>query len=95
MIIGVMVPLNLIMRKRAKHLLPWYRAGVRRILDGICNVVIGGLGVGWWALIVGLSPFFFTAPLVIIPIALYGLAIADIFWLKRTFRKASELAVLG
>jgi hypothetical protein len=94
-VIGVMVPTNLILRKRAKHLLPRYRTGVGRFLEGMCNVVIGGLGVGWWALIVGLSPFFFTAPMVIIPIALYGLAIADIFWLRSTFRKASEISILS
>jgi hypothetical protein len=90
-VIGVMVPTNIILRKKAKHLLPWYRSVVSRVLDGMCNVVIGGLGAGWWVLIVGLSPFFFTAPLVIVPIALYGLMILDIFWLKRTFRKASSV----
>ena len=88
----VFVPLKLILRWKARQYLDPFRNGVKSVGDGLCNVVIGGLGTAWFNLAVGLSPFFLKVPVTIGLVALYFLLIVDVFWLKRTFRKASSLS---
>jgi hypothetical protein len=85
----VFVPLKLFLRRRAKQYLNPLSYGLEQVGMGLSNVVIGGLGVAWVNLVIGLSPFFLTVPLTIVPVALYFLLILDVFWLKRLFRKAA------
>ncbi|HEV2119943.1 MAG TPA: hypothetical protein VGS11_07570 [Candidatus Bathyarchaeia archaeon] len=88
----VFVPLKLILRAKTKQYLPFVRSGLKHIGEGGCNIVLGGLGMAWVNLIVGLSPYFVTAPLTLVFVGLYFLLIMDVFWLKRTFRWSARLA---
>jgi hypothetical protein len=88
---AVMVPLKLVLRARAKQYLPPLNYGISQVGNGLSNIVIGALGVAWFNLALGLSPFFLVAPLTMAFVALYFVLIIDVFWLKGTFRKATSL----
>jgi len=91
-LVVVLVPLKLILRARAKQNLRPLNYGIEQVGGGLANIVIGGLGVAWFNLVIGLSPFFVEVPLTFGFVALYFLLILDVFWLKRTFRKAVNLS---
>src|SRR2546426_1760971 len=91
-LVVVLVPLKLILRARAEQYLRPLNHGIEQVGGGLANIVIGGLGVAWFNLVIGLSPFFVAAPLTFGFVALYFLLILDVFCLKRTFRKAVNLS---
>jgi hypothetical protein len=84
----VLVPLKLYLKYRAKQYLQPFSHGLEVVTDGLGNVAIGGLGVAWVKLAVGLYPFFLTAPITIGVVALYFGLVVDVILLKKTVRKA-------
>ena len=55
-----LVPLKLYLKYRAKQYVEPFSHGLEIVTDGLGNVAIGGLGVAWVKLAVGLYPFFLT-----------------------------------
>ncbi len=90
-LVVVLVPLKLYLKRRARHYLPMFQTALTQVTDGTGNIVIGGLGVAWFNLAVGLSPFFIVAPITIGVVILYFGLIVDVFFLKRVLRKAVRL----
>ena len=87
----VLVPMKLYLRRRARRYLPVFQTALTQVTDGTGNIVIGGLGVAWFNMAVGLSPFFIVAPITIGVVVLYFGLIVDVFFLKRVLRKAVRL----
>ena len=90
-LVVVLVPLKLYLKARAKQYLAPFRSGLGQVTDGLGNIVIGGLGVAWFNMAVGLSPFFLVAPITIGLVALYFGLIIDVFAMKKVVRRAINL----